>query len=522
VSQIQRIAHRYEVRPLEGGGMGVIWQGYDTVLDRLVAIKQIRSDQFSSSAEREELAERFRREARITAKIEHPGVPAVYDAAIDRDPANPDRVEQLYLVMQLVHGVTVADLLAENGPLAVPWAVAIAAQICSVLSYAHAIPVVHRDLKPSNVMVDLGGHVKVLDFGVAAVLGTDVTRLTETGRLIGSREYMSPEQFHGVGVSPRSDLYALGCLLHEMLTATRLFDGTRDPALRHVYDTPTPLRALRPDVHEAIERLVLDLLAKSPADRPESAQDVYDRLVPFLPSRADAGPPDGERPSAGVPDPTQPYRQPLAPRRPLVPAPPAMASVPSTAWALPASLANDLDTAEEHAANLVDQERFTQAVGVLTDALKAASPHLAADHPRILDVQSTRAAALFLGGDYRQALTAFDELTCAYSRAAGPTDERAIECRKQAAYCRAELGDNETALAEFSALLQLVGRDRDQSLELRRQIGMLLLAANRLADAALTLEPLYQDLVVAHGADDPDSLEVAELLTRIRLARRHD
>lgn len=515
--QPRRIAGRYEVRPLDGGGMGTIWQGYDTVLDRLVAIKQIRTDNHPSAALRKELADRFRREARVTAKIEHPGVPAVYDAAIDQD---TDDVEQLYLIMQLVRGVTVADLLAEGGPLPVPWAVAIAAQVCAVLSYAHAIPVVHRDLKPSNVMVDVGGNVKVLDFGVAAVLGTDVTRLTRTGQMIGSRDYMSPEQFHGVGVSPRSDLYAVGCLLHEMLTARKVFEGASDPALQHVHNPPTPLRTLRPEVDEAIEQLVLDLLEKAPEDRPPTAQEVFDRLVPFLPTPGPRAPGGSD---GAVPDPTWPYRQPLAPRRQAA-APPRVVAPPSSAprsRPLAASLVERLDAAESQAEQLIDEERFTQAAGVLDEVLSLPEIAAVGNHSRVLEARSTHAAALFLGSDYRRALEAFEALAAEYSRTVGPRDERVLQCRKQAAYCHVELGDSEAALVGFRGLLEELRRSGDdrglEALELRHQIGILLLSAHRLREAVEVLRPLERDLVAERGPDDADVQEIRDLLTRIRL-----
>jgi serine/threonine protein kinase len=528
VSEPRRIAGRYEVQPLDGGGMGTIWKGYDTVLDRLVAIKQIRPDRAAVQEDRRELAERFRREARVTARIEHPGVPAVYDAAIDAD---NDDIEQLYLIMQLVQGVTVADLIAEHGPLPISWAAAVGAQVCAVLSYAHAIPVVHRDLKPGNVMVDRSGHVKVLDFGVAAVLGTDVTRLTQTGRMVGSRSYMSPEQFHGVGVSPRSDLYGLGCLLHEMLAGRKVFEGASDPALQHVHDPPTPLRVLRPDVDERLERLVLDLLAKSPEDRPASAQEVFDRLVPFLPRPDD--PPEPAGPAGDPPDPTGPYRRPLAPRRtaePLSPVPGRAGSVPGsrhqvvadpsvTGRPLPADVEAHLDSAEEHANGLLDQERFAQAADVLGDALTTPQVRSAFDHPRVLEARSAHAAVLFLGGDYRRALAAFDALTAAYTRVVGPRHQRVLECRKQAAYCHAELGDTETALAGFRAVLSDLGGDQrtTEVLELRMQIGILLLTAQRLREAANVLRPLEHDFAAVRPPGDPDLQEVRDLLTRIRL-----
>lgn len=244
------VADRYELKALPmPGGMGLVWEGYDTRLDRPVAIKQIRADKAHTSAQRAELISRFRREAKVTAKIEHPGVPAVYDAAIDKPDDSPDGVAELYLVMQLVRGEDLRDVLAQHGALPVAWAVSVAAQVCSVLSYAHAVPVVHRDLKPSNIMIDTDGWVKVLDFGVAAVLGTDVTQITDTGRMVGTREYMAPEQFLGVGVSPRSDLYALGCVLHEMLAGKKVFDGSSDPALQHVHEDPVPCACCVPRCH---------------------------------------------------------------------------------------------------------------------------------------------------------------------------------------------------------------------------------------------------------------------------------
>ena len=209
------------------------------------------------------LAARFRREARITARIEHPGVPAVFDADIDGDH------EQLYLVMQLVRGVPLGDLIEEEGPLPVATAVAVAAQICTVLSYAHAVPVIHRDLKPGNVMVAEDGSVKVLDFGIAAVLRTDTTRLTATGRRLGTCAYMPPEQVRGGVAGPASDLYSLGCMLYELLTGRRVFPGDSDYEVmdHHVRTAPRPVRDLRPTC-PPLDDLVLHLLAKNEGARP--------------------------------------------------------------------------------------------------------------------------------------------------------------------------------------------------------------------------------------------------------------
>ena len=314
------IAGRYElVEALESGGMGQVWRGYDSVLDREVAVKLIRPDVVHSPEMADEFVKRFRREARITARIQHHGVPQVFDAGLD---AAADRV---YLVMEYVVGTSLHAFIDPRRPLPISWAAAIAAQIATVLSHAHAIPVVHRDLKPANVMVTDAGTVKVLDFGIAAVLRTDVTRLTSTGSPIGTTQYMSPEQIQAAQISPASDLYALGCLLFELLTGQPVFNGGNDFRLmqQHVAEPPPHLRTLRPDVPAPVAELVGDLLAKVPQRRPADAYEVYERLLPFLPLPGMTMP-TGDNGPRGVPDPTLLYRRPNAPRpRPGAPAAPA-------------------------------------------------------------------------------------------------------------------------------------------------------------------------------------------------------
>ncbi|MFD0772847.1 serine/threonine-protein kinase, partial [Streptomonospora algeriensis] len=301
-----RVGERYELTsPISTGGMGQVWRGYDTVLDREIAVKLIRPDVARNPEETAELAARFRREAKVTARIEHSAVPAVYDADIDGP------TERLYLVMQLVRGVPLSDVIAEDAPLPVETAASIAAQVCSVLSYAHAVPAVHRDLKPSNVLIADEGAVKVLDFGIAAVLRTDVTRLTATGTKLGTFAYMPPEQVLGGGVSPASDLYSLGCVLFELCTGRRVFPGGTDYVVQdqHVKTAPTPPRELCPDLPEALERLILHLLAKNPEERPADPQEVYGRLAPFLPVPASADEAEPAAPPGSLPDPTRPYRR---------------------------------------------------------------------------------------------------------------------------------------------------------------------------------------------------------------------
>lgn len=217
------IAGRYElIDRIDSGGMGTVWRGYDAVLDREVAVKLIRPDMVASPEEAEIFAKRFRREARVTARIGHHGVPQVYDAVLDRS------FDRMYLVMELVQGVPLHAFINPTRALPIAWAAAMAAQISTVLSHAHAVPVVHRDLKPDNVLVTDGGTVKVLDFGIAAILRADVTKLTVSGSPVGSSQYMAPEQIRGARVTPHSDLYALGCVLHELLCGEPLFSGRTD------------------------------------------------------------------------------------------------------------------------------------------------------------------------------------------------------------------------------------------------------------------------------------------------------
>ncbi|PLW73363.1 serine/threonine protein kinase, partial [Streptomyces sp. DJ] len=300
------VAGRYELSTVIGqGGMGQVWTAYDRRLDRRVAVKLLRPDRVAGTAEAGDLQRRFERECRVTAQVDHPGLVTVYDAGSDAD--------ELYLVMRYVEGADLADHLAENEPYPWTWAVAVAAQLCSVLSAVHAVPIVHRDLKPRNVMVGQDGAVTVLDLGVAAVLNTDTTRLTRSGSFPGTPVYMAPEQAMGGAVGPRTDLYALGIVLHELLSGNVPFHGSTALGVlhRHLHEAPVPLRQVRPEVPEPLEALVLRLLAKDPQDRPADAQEVYRALAPMLPGPQPAVPPapGGSRPM----DPTRPFVRPLAP-----------------------------------------------------------------------------------------------------------------------------------------------------------------------------------------------------------------
>lgn len=264
------IADRYELDelPLGQGGMAAVHGGHDRHLDRRVAVKFLHLP----GGQDDELERRFVREARILARLEHAGAPVLYDFGRHEN--------RLYQVMQFIDGVTVADLVSEHGPIPVPWAAAITAQAAAVLSAAHALSICHRDLKPTNLMLCRDGSVKVLDFGLAVLREADVLRFTRAGQIVGTPAYMAPEQIRTGVAEARSDLYALGCVLHEMLTGRQLFTG---PTAYVVFDKQVKERPPSvPGVPAELDDLVLRLLEKEPQRRPGDANELYEALLPFV------------------------------------------------------------------------------------------------------------------------------------------------------------------------------------------------------------------------------------------------
>lgn len=518
------ISGRYELLEEIGhGGMGDIWRGFDTVLDRPVAVKLIRQASITSPSQAEEFSKRFQREARITARIQHPGVPQVYDAGLD--PSH----EQLFLVMELVDGLPLSACIRPGRPLPVGWAAAVAAQVATALSYAHDVPVIHRDLKPSNILLARDGTAKVLDFGIAAILRTDVTKLTATGNPIGSSQYMSPEQVHGGRLTPQADMYALGCVLHELLSGRTVFEADSGYMLmfQHVNAEPTPLRELRPDVPEALEELVLRLLRKAPEARPAGTQEVYERLLPFLPQPGDEPAPDEAGPS-GTPDPTAVFRRPYAPRAEArargsqAPAAPDSEPAVTPAPGLSDRLREEIKEAYEHYDALMEEDRFVQAAEVLGELVEPAGREGGSESKAVLTLRRRRAVAWLLGGDFRAALPEFDALAAAFARTAGPDGPQTRDCRARAADCRARLGQVTEALAELESVLHVVrtvdSDVTDEAVELRETIGELLFAQGKATEAEHVMAALYQDVCVVHGREHEIAVGVAEALARIRHA----
>lgn len=271
---VRVIAGRYELGPALGrGGMSLVWEGTDRRLNRPVAVKLIAGDRTDGLPE---ARRRFYREARITGRLRHPAVPVLYDFGDDDG--------EFYIVMELLDGCTVGQLVAEVEPLPYSWAAVIGAQVCAALAVAHAENLVHRDLKPANVIVGRDGAVKVLDFGLAAALeGTDYSEITRSGEIAGSASYLAPELSDGRRADKASDMYAMGCLLYEMVTGKRVFasDDVLTEIGRHRSELPASILEIRPDVPLGLERLILDLLAKEPSERPGEAGAVGARLLAF-------------------------------------------------------------------------------------------------------------------------------------------------------------------------------------------------------------------------------------------------
>jgi serine/threonine-protein kinase len=254
---------RYEVgRLLGAGGMAEVYEGRDRLLARRVAIKV----PLSQHAHDPDFAHRFRREAQTAASLSHPGVVAVYDTGSENGTH--------FIVMEYVDGRTLKDVIRAEAPLYPDRAAEITADVCSALAAAHARGLVHRDVKPANIMLMPDGRVKLMDLGIARAATSET--LTQTAAMLGTAQYLSPEQAQGQEVDYRSDLYSLGCCLYEMLTGTVPFRGATPVAIayRHVREDPAPPRLLNPDIPPSLEAVCLKAMAKRPEDRYQTAAEL--------------------------------------------------------------------------------------------------------------------------------------------------------------------------------------------------------------------------------------------------------
>ena len=266
-----RLAGRYEVRSLIGrGGMAEVHLGFDTRLSRVVAIKMLRRDLAQDSI----FQARFRREAQSAASLNHPNIVAVYDTGEEIiEDATGRSIAVPYIVMEYVEGHTVKDLISDGTAVPINEAIEIVSGVLSALQYSHANHLVHRDIKPGNIMLTSDGKVKVMDFGIARALTDSQATMTQTNAVVGTAQYLSPEQARGETVDARSDLYSTGVVLFELLTGRPPFKGDSAVAVayQHVEQIPPTPSSILSDIPDSLDRVVLKSLAKNREDRYPSA-----------------------------------------------------------------------------------------------------------------------------------------------------------------------------------------------------------------------------------------------------------
>ena len=267
---MRRLGGRFALeRELGAGGMSVVFLGTDEVLDRPVAVKVLRKGFEESSG----FSARFRREGRTAARLTHPNIVQVYDAGEDE----LEGQETSYIVMEYVPGGDLGKLVKEKGPLTEKELARTGADVASGLAHAHEEGVVHRDIKPQNILIDSYGNSKLADFGIARAL--DATHATQTGSYLGTAAYSSPEQLRGAEITPKTDIYSLGCTLYEAAVGEPPFSGGPiEVASQQLTKPPTPPRQRGAVIGEPFEELILSCLAKDPADRPD-AGELRERLL---------------------------------------------------------------------------------------------------------------------------------------------------------------------------------------------------------------------------------------------------
>lgn len=270
-TQGRLLGGRYRVgAPLGRGGMAVVWRAEDEMLGREVAVKTLDL----TGPDSDNAGERFRREARATAALNHPHIVTVFDTGVEEHTA--------YLVMELLPGPTLAEQVRDSGPLPVDHVRTIGYEVAGALQAAHDAGIIHRDIKPGNISYAADGTVKVLDFGITQLVDEALghQQLTMTDTIVGTAEYLAPEQATGQRVDARADLYALGCVLTALLTGKPPFTAPTPVAIlmKHAQDVPADVRDLRPDTPPNLADIVTALLAKDPALRPQSGRELAELL----------------------------------------------------------------------------------------------------------------------------------------------------------------------------------------------------------------------------------------------------
>jgi eukaryotic-like serine/threonine-protein kinase len=517
------IRERYRLMERIGrGGMGEVWRAHDEELDRKVAVKCLK--QLSPTGDPQHLRvmrERFRREARVAAGLQHRGITVVHDFGADDG--------LLYLVMELLDGRTLSQLLhdGQGVPLPLPDLLDIAEQVALALAYTHAQGVVHRDLKPANILRLSDGTVKICDFGIAR-LGHDIgftSRLTGTGLAMGTPHYMSPEQIAGAELDHRSDLYSFGCVLYELATGAPPFDFDDAWAVlvRHRSTAPVPPREHRPDLPEPLERLILDLLAKEPDDRPQDAAAIGKRLTAVR-QQADR---EMELPSWAreltMGADSLGHRR-IRPHRPDP-------AVLTGAWftrteaaavtgdAAPESLAG------RHGAALAlgRAGRWTEAVQAHRAVAAEREQALGADHPDTLASRYEVAFGLSRLGRAGEALAEYEQVAARRERVLGAEHPETLTARQEAAFVLGQLGRNQEAhqlyLAVLRARERVLGPDDPDTLRCRHNLAYILGRLGRIQESYEMAAEVCAARARVLGTTHADTLvtrfEVAFALSRL-------
>ncbi|GAA3948731.1 Stk1 family PASTA domain-containing Ser/Thr kinase [Gordonia caeni] len=277
MEQDELLSDRYELGELLGfGGMSEVQFARDLLLHRDVAIKILRPD----LARDPMFYLRFRREAQNAAKLNHPTIVQVFDTGEADTPEGP----LPFIVMEYVDGETLRDVLRANGPIAPRQAMTWMADVAAAMDFSHRAGIVHRDMKPANVMIDHHGAVKVMDFGIARAMDDTSATMTQTSAVMGTAQYLSPEQARGIKVDPRSDIYSMGCVLFELITGEPPFTGDSPIAVahQHVHEDPRRPSQVNPDIAPELDSVVMKAMSKNPANRYQTSAEFRSDLIKVL------------------------------------------------------------------------------------------------------------------------------------------------------------------------------------------------------------------------------------------------